>query len=67
MATQNKNSQPFPPKRGKIKAQIFESIVKTVKSTVTSIAGGSSDSGKSSSAGGTPPASSYSSDGNPEA
>jgi hypothetical protein len=72
MAFAYSNSSSFPPKRGQIKAQIFESLAKTVVSRASKlgkavgriIGEGGSGSGSGGSASSTPPLSAYNSDGN---
>ncbi|KAJ1384028.1 hypothetical protein SESBI_42875 [Sesbania bispinosa] len=66
MATNGTSSPPkekanFPPKRGKIKAQIFSSLVKFVASTVLPNTGKVKENGDGS-ASSTPPPSAYNSD-----
>ena len=70
---QKKNQTTLPPRRGKIKAKIFESLVKTVVSTLTSNAGGGAPeaaaaaAGEASSGSVSPAPTGYNSDGSPEA
>ena len=70
MAFAYSNSSSFPPKRGQIKAQIFESLTKTVVSRASKLGKavgriiGEGGSGSGGSASSTPPPSAYNSDGN---
>ncbi|XVF46418.1 hypothetical protein PTKIN_Ptkin03bG0025000 [Pterospermum kingtungense] len=68
---QRKKETQFPPRRGKIKAQIFESIIKTMVSAASKAKevlgknrGEGSDGKNSSSTTTTPPQSGYNSEGN---
>ncbi|KAF3453976.1 hypothetical protein FNV43_RR04418 [Rhamnella rubrinervis] len=62
--TQKKEKRRVPPKRGQIKGQIFENLIKSVVSMVSK-AGETGETSGGTSASATPPASAYNSDGNP--